>query len=256
MYATPPEINTEIFAKLPERLHYRGEPNDWVKTTRPGKRIHSFLEGPAFDREGNLYCTDIPYGRIFRVSPQGEWALACEYDGEPNGLKIHRDGRIFIADHRHGIMVMDPASGRVEPFCGHADLQRFKGCNDLFFASNGDLYFTDPGRSSLSDPTGRVFRVPAATGAPELLLDNVPYPNGVTLNREETPSGASPPTQRRRARWPDCSSSCRAALPDLMVWRLTTTATWRWFTRNMAPSGCSILLASRCCGFGPAPAAP
>ncbi len=186
MYAAPPEIHTEVFSKLPEDLQFRGEPTDWVKATRPGMRLHSFLEGPAFDREGNLYCVDIPHGRIFRISPDGEWTVACTYDGEPNGLKIHKDGRIFIADHRNGIMVMDPGTQVVQPHCTHTSLESFKGCNDLCFSSNGDLYFTDPGRSNLNDPTGRVFRIRVDSDTPELLLKNVPYPNGITLNPAET----------------------------------------------------------------------
>lgn len=186
MYAAPPEIMTEVFTRLPDHLHHQGAPNDWVKVTRPGARLHSFLEGPSFDRAGNLYCVDVPYGRIFRIAPDGSWVVAAEYSGEPNGLKIHRDGRIFIADHLDGILVMDPETGRIKPFCNRSNLERFRGCNDLFFAQNGDLYFTDPGRTSLSDPTGRVYRIRAATGALELLIDNVPYPNGLVLNSEET----------------------------------------------------------------------
>lgn len=186
MFAPPPEITAEVFSRLPEALQFCGEPTDWVKAVRPGMRIGSFLEGPAFDREGNLYCVDIPHGRIFCVSPQGHWSVAADYDGEPNGLKIHRDGRIFIADHRHGILVMQPGTGSVEPFCTHAGLEGFRGCNDLHFASNGDLYFTDPGRSNLNDPTGRVFRIRVGDRNAELLLANVPYPNGIVLNLEET----------------------------------------------------------------------
>ena len=186
MYAAPPEITTEVFTRLPEHLRYRGEPNDWVRVTRPGARLDSFLEGPSFDRAGNLYCVDVPYGRIFRISPDGSWTVAAEYAGEPNGLKIHRDGRIFIADHLEGILVMDPETGAIEPFCTRQNLERFRGCNDLFFARNGDLYFTDPGRTSLSDPTGRVYRIRAVSGSLELLLDNVPYPNGLVMNPEET----------------------------------------------------------------------
>jgi gluconolactonase len=186
MYPPPPEIETTLFAQLPDSLHHRGKATEWARATRPHMRLHSFLEGPAFDRQGRLYCTDIPHGRIFRVSSEGEWSVACAYDGEPNGLRIHRDGRIFIADHRRGIMVLDPDSGVVEPFCTDISLERFRGCNDLFFASNGDLYVTDPGRSSLSDPTGRLFVIRHGTCAAQQLLGNIPYPNGVTLNLEET----------------------------------------------------------------------
>jgi gluconolactonase len=186
MYPAPPEIETTLFTKLPEALHHRGEQTDWARAARPHMRLHSFLEGPAFDRSGYLYCVDIPHGRIFRVSPEGDWSVACTYDGEPNGLRIHRDGRIFIADHRHGVLVMKPGTGEVEPFCTTVSLERFRGCNDLFFGSNGELYVTDPGRSSLSDPTGRLFVIRDGTRQPQQILGNIPYPNGVTLNLEET----------------------------------------------------------------------
>ena len=33
-----------------------------------------FIEGPSFDRDGNLYITNIPYGQIFKISPQGQFA--------------------------------------------------------------------------------------------------------------------------------------------------------------------------------------
>ena len=75
-----------------------------------------FIEGPSFDRAGNLYITNIPYGQVFKISPRGEHSLVATYDGEPNGLKIHRDGRIFIADHSRGLMVLDPDIGKVEVF--------------------------------------------------------------------------------------------------------------------------------------------
>lgn len=185
MYAAPPELDTKVFSRLPDGLRIRGRSTPWSRHVQPGKDMHSFLEGPAFDRDGNLYCVDIPYGRIFRISPDGEWAVVCEYDGEPNGLNIHKDGRIFVADCRHGIMVMDPESGAIEPLLTRPNLEPLRACNDLFFASNGDLYFTDPGHSNLNDPTGRVFRL-RRSGALQLLLDNVPYPNGLVLNLEET----------------------------------------------------------------------
>jgi gluconolactonase len=47
------------------------------------------------------------------------------------------------------------------------------------------LYFTDQGLTGLHDPTGRVFRV-RASGEVTCLLDNVPSPNGLVLNRDET----------------------------------------------------------------------
>jgi len=179
VYAAPPVIKTEIFARVPDALRARENPR-----RQSGVARDCFLEGPSFDRDGNLYVTNIPYGQIFKVSPRGEFTLVASYDSEPNGLKIHRDGRIFIADHKQGLMLLDPHSGKVEAFLDRPHGERFKGLNDLVFAKNGDLYFTDQGESGLHDPTGRLYRL-RVDGRLELLLDNVPSPNGLVLTPNE-----------------------------------------------------------------------
>lgn len=111
--------------------------------------------------------------------------MVAEYDGEPNGLKLHPDGRIFIADHKYGIVELDPESGQVTVVIDHPRHERFKGCNDLFFAANGDLYFTDQGQTGLQDPSGRLFRR-SVGGRLEIVLDGVPSPNGLVTNLDET----------------------------------------------------------------------
>src|SRR5512133_2942510 len=183
-FNAPPVIPTRIFARLPDALRKSGHDTDWHRGQPGTHPEHSLLEGPAFDRDGTLWCVDIPYGRIFRVSPDGQFTVACEYDGEPNGLAIHRDGRIFIADYANGIMVLDPATGRVTPFVTRVRLERLKGVNDLVFASNGDLYFTDQGLTGLHDPTGSLYRL-RANGQLDRLLSNIPSPNGLVLNLSE-----------------------------------------------------------------------
>jgi streptogramin lyase len=109
VYSAPPVVKTEIFARVPER--FRAKENVRLQS---GIARDCFLEGPSFDRDGNLYVTNIPYGQIFKISPAAEFALVASYDGEPNGFKIHKDGRIFIADHKQGLMLLDPLSGKVE----------------------------------------------------------------------------------------------------------------------------------------------
>lgn len=184
-YATPPAtIETEVFAQLPDELRRPGRESSWAGARRGGAPAPFFLEGPAFDRQGNLYITDIPFGRIFRISPQGRFDLVAEYDGEPNGMKIHKDGRIFITDYKNGIMQLDPKSGAVTPYLDRHYTEGLKGVNDLFFASNGDLYFTDQGRTGHQDPSGRVFRLTAG-GRLDRLLSTGVNPNGLVLNADE-----------------------------------------------------------------------
>ena len=183
MFAPAQRVETRVFARLPEHLRVKGRRSGWA-FGKGNDALHSFLEGPCFDRAGNLYVTDIPYGRILRVTPDAQWSVAAEYDGWPNGLAIHKDGGIFIADHKRGIMALDPASGWVEPVLENVRREGFKGTNDLTFAGNGDLYFTDQGQTGLQDPTGRVFRL-RHNGDVDCLIDKVPSPNGLVLSRDE-----------------------------------------------------------------------
>ena len=183
MFGPAERIETRVFARLPETLRIKGRKSAWA-FGKGSDNLHSFLEGPCFDRAGNLFVTDIPYGRILRVTPDGTWSVVTEYDGWPNGLAIHRDGRIFIADHKRGIMVLDVASGRVDPVLEGVRREGFKGTNDLTFARNGDLYFTDQGQTGLQDPSGRVFRL-RHDGNVDCLLDKVPSPNGLVLSKDE-----------------------------------------------------------------------
>ena len=185
LFAPPTTIESTVFARLPEELKNAGPDSGWVSHQPLGTPSGSLLEGPSFDREGAFWCVDIQNGRVFKVNRDGTFQMVAEYDGWPNGLKFHRDGRVFIADYKHGIMLLDPVNGKVTPFLTQANGAPFKGVNDLFFANNGDLYFTDQGLTGLHDPTGRLFRL-TPQGKLDCLLDNIPSPNGLVMNRDET----------------------------------------------------------------------
>ncbi|AHL75334.1 gluconolactonase [Stutzerimonas stutzeri] len=184
-YAPPKDLQTRIFTRMPDEFCRPNGDSDWIRANKPGQSVPSFLEGPSFDREGDLYVTDIPYGRIFRISPQGEWSLVVEYDGWPNGLKIHRDGRIFIADYKNGILLLDPETRQISPVLTHRRSEGFKGVNDLFFDRDGRLYFTDQGQTGMHDPSGRVFRYDLDSQQLDCLVDNAPSPNGLVMDRDE-----------------------------------------------------------------------
>jgi len=182
-FQQPQPVKAEPYTALPAKFRKKGR-NAWTEANRQRMEVECFLEGPSFDREGNLWLVDIPFGRIFRVSPKRDWELVVQYDGWPNGLKIHKDGRIFVCDYKNGLMVLDPASGRIDTLVGSVHSEGFKGLNDLHFAANGDLYFTDQGQTGVTDPSGRVFRL-RASGALERLCSNVPGANGITLSTND-----------------------------------------------------------------------
>jgi gluconolactonase len=181
----PPLLrNTEVFSRMPQRFRRTGVRSDWADANRGGQDTDSFLEGPVFDSAGNLYVTDIPFGRIFRIDPKGEWEQVAEWAGEPNGMKFLNERELLITDYRNGLMVCDIASGNVRTYLERRNSERFKGVNDLVFDSRGNLYFTDQGQTGLHDPTGRLYRL-RPDGRLDLLLGNVPSPNGVALAPDE-----------------------------------------------------------------------
>ena len=176
-------IHTEVFMSMPAKFRRKSR-TSWSDPNRQGAEVECFLEGPSFGRKGNLYFVDIPFGRVFKITSKKEWELVCEYDGWPNGLKIHKDGTIYIADYKLGLLTLDERRGRVETVLATQYSDGFKGPNDLHFASNGDLYFTDQGQTGIVDPTGYVYRL-KANGELRRLASNVPSPNGITLSTTE-----------------------------------------------------------------------
>jgi gluconolactonase len=185
LYAPPADVFATVWSRLPEEFRITDSISAWAAANKPGHVVDCFLEGPSFDVGGNLWLVDIPWGRIFKVSPGRKWTQVVRYDGWPNGLAIHRDGRVFIADYAKGILVLDPHSGAIETLLSHHYSEGFHGCNDLTFADNGDLYFTDQGQSGLHRADGRVFRL-SVSGRLECILSGCPSPNGLVMSDDQS----------------------------------------------------------------------
>jgi gluconolactonase len=185
LYPPPESLEAEVWTSMPSEFRVPDHSPEWASANKPGKKVDCFIEGPSFDRDGHLWVTDIPYGRIFSISPEGAWTLRAEYDGWPNGLAIHRDGRVFIADYKRGILAMNPRSGEITPVLWHRHSEHFRGCNDLTFDSRGSLYFTDQGQSGMHMANGRVYRYDLEADRLDLLIDTGQSPNGLVLNASE-----------------------------------------------------------------------
>ena len=179
-FTAPEVIEARVLTRLPDAFR-RKRRTEWSDANKPGHEVDSFLEGPSFDRDGNLFVTDIPFGRIFRISPALAWTLVAEYDGWPNGMAFHRDGSLWITDYRRGLLRHPGTGAAPDVLLGHRNSESFKGVNDLTFDFEGNCYFTDQGQTGLHDPSGRVYRL-RADGRLDLLIDGIPSPNGVALD--------------------------------------------------------------------------
>jgi gluconolactonase len=172
------QLTATLWTELPDDLHHQGEPSAWAKMTRPGQAMHSFLEAAFFDKDGNLWLSDVPYGRVFRVSPAGDWTLMHQIGGEPHAMRIAPDGRRIAVDYRHGLIEL--TGDTTFDILSTGGTSPFLGLSDMAYGPDGALWFTDSGRTSLSDPRGRVYRW--YNGDLRLVLDCVPYSNGIAVS--------------------------------------------------------------------------
>jgi gluconolactonase len=180
LYQAPQIQPLEVYSTMPPAFR-RPARSAWADANAGGREIDSFLEGPVVDAAGNLYVTDIPWGRVFRIDGSGQWDLVAQWDGEPNGMKFINEHELVVTDYRLGLVCLDIRSGQVRPHLGRRNTESFKGLNDLTLDQYGNLYFTDQGQTGLHDPSGRVFRL-APSGKLDQLLGNVPSPNGIVLS--------------------------------------------------------------------------
>ncbi|MGX9964673.1 SMP-30/gluconolactonase/LRE family protein [Roseomonas sp. F4] len=184
MWNTPPAALTPtLLSRLPDAQR-RPRRSAWADANRGGAPVDSFLEGPCFDGAGNLFCTDIPHGRVFRVSGS-HWEAVAEYEGWPNGLAARGDDELLVADYRHGVLSLDPRSGAMTAVAENINSEGFRGINDLILHADGSILLTDQGQTGLQDPTGRVWRL-HPDGRMDRLISNGPSPNGLVLNRAGT----------------------------------------------------------------------
>jgi lactonase len=151
----------------------------WFKVSDEGLA----LEGPSFDRAGDLLFADAGTGRIFRLTGTRQLSTVVPANGlNLGGLAVHRDGRIFAAGTgglRRGSIVSVRPDGSdmrtiVPPDAGYV-------VNDLVFDAEGGFYFTDF-RGTSTDPKGGVYYVAPDHETVTPVLPNLAMANGVALS--------------------------------------------------------------------------
>ena len=67
-----------------------------------------FTEGPAVDREGNVFFTDQPNNRIHKWSPENGISIFMEDAGRSNGLYFDQQGNLLAcADEKNELWQID-----------------------------------------------------------------------------------------------------------------------------------------------------
>ena len=184
LYPPPATVKAEPFARVPDR--YRKQVRTaWADANKAGAIADCFLEGPSFDRAGNLWVTDIPHGRIFK-DLAGRRLVACQRVRRLAQRPQVPQGRPrFITDYKRGIMVLDPATGKVTPLIETVRSESFKGVNDLHLrrptAISTSRTRARPGCTIRRGGFIAFRRMASST----CLVNTIPSPNGIVLDLHE-----------------------------------------------------------------------
>jgi gluconolactonase len=103
-----------------------------------------FTEGPAVDKEGNVYFTDQPNNKILKWSVNGELITFHADAGRANGLYFDHHGNLLSCSDMDNELWSIDMQGNPTVLVADYDGKKLNGPNDLWVHPNGGIYFTDP----------------------------------------------------------------------------------------------------------------
>lgn len=105
----------------------------------------AFTEGPAPDKQGNIYFTDQPNNKIYIWTTRGELKTFMENPGRANGLYFDHNGNLLsCSDMNNQLWSISVADTSYKILVADFNDMKLNGPNDLWVHPDGGIYFTDP----------------------------------------------------------------------------------------------------------------
>lgn len=148
---------------------------------------YKFTEGPATDKNGDVYFTDQPNDRIVKWSATtntvSDW---MQPSGRSNGLYFDHDGNLLsCADEKNELWRIDMEKNTTV-LISDFEQKLLGGPNDLWVDPNGGIYFTDPlYERPWWEPTDnriterRVYYITPSIGEVKIVAEDFVMPNGI-----------------------------------------------------------------------------
>tara|TARA_R110001592_G_scaffold59477_3_gene180545 strand:+ start:561 stop:1478 length:918 start_codon:yes stop_codon:yes gene_type:complete len=106
---------------------------------------YSFTEGPASDKNGNVYFTDQPNDKIIKWNEaDNTLSIFKEPAGRANGLYFDNNGNLLAAADDKNELWRINSNGIVDTLITNFEGKKLNGPNDIWVDLQGGIYFTDP----------------------------------------------------------------------------------------------------------------
>jgi len=160
-----------------------------------------FTEGPLWRPDGTLWFSDVQGNVVRSVTPTGQVKVLIENAGGvskappdafigSNAMAQAPDGSVWMAQHGARQIVRIGADHALTPVVSRFEGKRFNSPNDLVFAKDGALYFTDPpyGLAKQDEDPAKelafngVYRF--ANGRLQVVVRDLNRPNGLAFSTD------------------------------------------------------------------------
>jgi gluconolactonase len=156
-----------------------------------------WAEGPVyFPAGGYLLWSDIPNNRILRwLEEDGHVSVFRSPSNFANGNTRDREGRLVTCEHDSRRVTRTEFDGSITVLMDRHDGRRLNAPNDVVVASDGAIWFTDPGygidgpyegHSAEAELSRHVYRLNPANGQATVVADDFVRPNGLAFSPDET----------------------------------------------------------------------
>jgi gluconolactonase len=155
-----------------------------------------WTEGPVwFGDQRSLLFSDIPNNRILRWSEEtGQVSTYRQPSNYSNGNTRDRQGRLITCEHGARRVTRTEHDGSITVLMDSYQGKRLNAPNDVVVASDGAIWFTDPGYGILLNYEGykaeyelptNVYRLDPGTGKAAVVVDDFHKPNGLCFSPDE-----------------------------------------------------------------------
>jgi len=159
--------------------------------------VNSFTkgaEGPAVDKDGNLYAVNYSKeGTVGEINLAGNSSIFIELPDSSvgNGIRFNSKGEMFIADYtKHNILKVNIATKEISVYAHDSTMNQ---PNDLAIDDKDQLYASDP---NWKNNTGRIWRA-GSDGKMILLEDNMGTANGIEVSPDNKTLYVNESVQRK-----------------------------------------------------------